>query len=374
MTNPLTLYASPMSLYSGRARSYLIKAGIDYREVPHATAHFYAEVLPKAGGRRGIPTLEFPNGDVIRDGVAIIDHFEEQGGHAFSPSSPKQRIVSRLFDAIGAEGLLRPCMHYRWNFDQDNRDFLIFHFSTIYMDADDPVHQAEERMAFIRANVNPAWGVVPELHELIETLHKGLLDKLNVHLSAQPYLLGGKPSIGDFGMMAPLYGHLGRDPAPLNLMQVRAVRAYRWVERMNRPEPDMGEFYGMAEEYPPDDEIPDTLIDVLAHIAIDYVPETRAACTAINEWLDANQDMGSGTECERGVGMCEFEVRGTRVTAMAQPFRFYVLKRVQDEVDALSGSDREAAIAFLDACGMTELLDMRLARDIGRANNLEVWL
>lgn len=66
----------PFSLFVGRARSYLIKSGIDYREEPHSSPHFDAEVLPKAGGRRGIPTLEFPNGDVIRDGVAIVDHFE----------------------------------------------------------------------------------------------------------------------------------------------------------------------------------------------------------------------------------------------------------------------------------------------------------
>ena len=46
----LTLYASPVSLYSGKARSYLIKAGIPYREIPPGGAHFVERVLPKAGG------------------------------------------------------------------------------------------------------------------------------------------------------------------------------------------------------------------------------------------------------------------------------------------------------------------------------------
>ncbi len=46
----LTLYASPVSLYSGKARSYLIKAGIPYREMPPGGAHFVEQVLPKAGG------------------------------------------------------------------------------------------------------------------------------------------------------------------------------------------------------------------------------------------------------------------------------------------------------------------------------------
>ena len=106
----ITLYGAPLSLWTGRARSYLIKAGIDYREEPHASEHFYEVVLPKAGGRRGIPTIELPNGDVIRDGVAIVDHFEKLNGEAFSPTTPKQLIVSGLLDVIGAEGMLRPCI------------------------------------------------------------------------------------------------------------------------------------------------------------------------------------------------------------------------------------------------------------------------
>lgn len=98
--NPIILYGSPMSLYTGRARSYLIKAGLAYREVPPTSSHFLNTVLPKAGGRRSLPTIELPDGTVIRDGVAIVDHFEAERGHPSSPTSPKQRIVRRLFDAI----------------------------------------------------------------------------------------------------------------------------------------------------------------------------------------------------------------------------------------------------------------------------------
>ena len=370
---PITLYGAPFSLYTGRARSYLIKAGIDYREEPHSSPHFFESVLPKAGGRRGIPTIEFPDGTVIRDGVAIIDHFESLNGGQFSPSTPKQRIVSRLLDAVGAEGLLRPCMHYRWNFDQDNDEFLRFHFGTIFAEGDSD-EAALERMRFIKENVNPAWGVTPENHELIERLHLDTLRTLNAHFSQYPYFLGGKPCIGDFGLMAPLYGHLGRDPAPLSLMQAHAVRLYRWTERMNRPEPDVGEFANKDYAYLADDAVPDTLIAALKHFAIDYVPESRAACERINEWIEENPDTPALTEVERGLGDCEFEVEGRRISAMAQPFRFYVLKRVQDEYEALGEDDQRDVETLLTACDMREVLEFKLTRAIGRHNNLEVWL
>ena len=368
---PITLYGSPVSLYTGRARSYLTKAGIDYREEPHSSPHFYDVVLPKAGDRRGIPTIEFPNGDVIRDGVAIIDHYEALSGHTYSPTTPKQQIVSQLLDTIGAEGLLRQCMHYRWNFDEDQEEFLKFHFQTLY-----PGEKATaDRMHFIKTEVNPAWGVIPEIHDLIESTHMSMLKVLNTHFADYPYFLGGRPCLGDFGMMAPLYGHLGRDPKPLSLMQQHAPRLYRWRERMNRPEPDIGEFANKEEKYLDNDEIPDTLIDVLKHFATDFVPESCAACNSINEWIAANPDVPPLTEVERGVGDdAEFEVSGRSITAIAQPFRFYVLKRAQDTYDALDDATKNEVDALLSACNMREVLDMRLTREIGRHNNLEVWL
>ena len=361
-----------MSLYTGRARSYLIKAGLPYREVPPTSAHFLNTVLPKAGGRRSLPTIELPDGTVIRDGVAIVDHFEAERGHPCSPTSPKQRIVSRLFDAIGAEGLLRPAMHYRWNFDAENLEFLRFHFKTVFPEGREPA--ADDRMRFIRDVVNPSWGVRPAAIETIEALYTRLLDKLNAHFAEHPYLLGGRPSVGDFGMMAPLYGHLGRDPAPRLLMQTRAVRLFRWVERMNRPEPDAGEFDDCGDAYLADDDIPDTLIAVLKQLAIDYVPETRAACECINAWLAEHDDMPAGATAPRGVGDAAYELLGIPMTALAQPFRFHVLKRVQDEFEALAEPERSGVREMLGACDMAAVLDFKLTRNIGRANNLEVWL
>lgn len=368
--DPITLYGGAFSLYTGRARSYLIKEGIAYREEPHSSDHFYNVVLPKAGGRRGIPTIEFSNGDVIRDGIAIIDHYENLNGGTSAPKTPKQNILSLLFDVIGAEGMLRPCMHYRFNQGEEESDFLTFHFSTVYPEKDG----AKNRIAFIKREVLPAWGVRSNTKELIETMHLKTLKTLNAHFSKYPYLFGGKPSIGDFGMIAPLYGHLGRDPVPLSLMQINAPRLFRWVERMNRLEPDIGEFENRSTTYLDNDEIPETLIDILKHFAIDFIPESLAAYECVSSWLQENKDLPSGTEVSREVGTCKFQVDGVTIDAVAQPFRFYLLKRLQNQFDSLNAKDQEEVRQLLEQCNMDEVLDMRLSREMGRANNLEVWL
>jgi glutathione S-transferase len=369
----ITLYGSPLSLYTGRARSYLIKAGLSYRETIPITSHYNDDILPKAGGRRGIPTIETVDGEVIRDGVAIVDHYENESGRQYSPSTPKQNVISLLFDVIGAEGLLRPAMHYRWNFNDENLNFLAFHFQSMTPRGPNREEKAENGANRMRAACM-AFGAVPETFDLVESLYLELIRKLDSHFSHQPYLLGGKPSVGDFGLIAPFYGHLGRDPKPLSLMQENAIRLFRWVERMNRPELDVGEFEVQDGEYLANDEVPDTLIDVLKHLATDFVPETRAAAICINEWLDNQAQLDPGTEVARGVGAGSFELQGTTINALAQPFRFYLLKRVQDEVASLDDKAKADVMNLLSACDMVEILDMTLTRDIGRDNNLEVWL
>jgi hypothetical protein len=143
---------------------------------------------------------------------------------------------------------------------------------------------------------------------------------------------------------------------------------------MNRPELDVGEFEVQDGEYLADDHVPDSMIDLLKHIAIDFVPETRAAADCINEWLDEQTDLAPGTEVVRGVGMGTFEVRGVTINALAQPYRFYLLRRVQDEYASLDETAQKDVDALLAACDMSAVLDLKLSREIGRENNLEVWL
>ena len=366
----IVLYSAPQSMYAGRARSYFIKAGLPFEEHTTAQDHYVQDVVPKAGGRGSWPAVELPEGTVIRDGVAIVDHFEAVRGHPARPPGPRQHIVSLLFDVIGAEGLLRPGMHYRWNFDEVQGDFIRFHFTTAY---GGDTARADAAIHNIKTRVNPEWGLRDETVPVVERLYEGFLDKFNAHLAQHPHLLGGIPCVGDFGLAAPLYGHLGRDPVPLRMMQTAAPWVFRWVERMNKPEPDTSEYQPCEHAFLANDEIPDTLRDLLAHVAIDFVPETVASRGAINEWL-ATHDVAPGSQCRRYAGATAFEVLGTEIRVKAQPFRFYLLQRVHDAIAELSSAGQEDVRSLLDSCGMGAILGASLDRRIGRANNLEVWL
>ena len=72
--------------------------------------------------------------------------------------------------------------------------------------------------------------------------------------------------------------------------------------------------------------------------------------------------------------MAKFSVDGVEINALAQPYRFFLLQRVQDEYDALDAADKQSVRELFQQCGMADILTIKLARRIGRENNLEVWL
>lgn len=371
MTDIHTLYAITHSLYSGRARAYLIKRGIPFRERSTGHESFKTEVLPK-GKLPTIPTLVTPGGEVIRDGAAIIEHFEAAADRPCRPPGPRQQVVSALFDVIGTDGLLRPAMHYRWNFPEDNLDFVRYHFLHSQRDRPEREEKTEHMMNRMR-HAAQIFGVTGDSVNLVESLYLEYLDALDAHFEQLPYLLGWRPCIGDFGLLAPMYAHLGRDPHPARLMQQRATRVYRWVERMNRSDQDVPEYFDAGTDFLADDEVPVTLLAVLRILAEDFLPETRAAAAVINAWL-AEHEPKRGTAAERMLGMSAFAVRGQQIKAVAQPYRFYMLQRVQTVYEKLGSAGRSDVDAMLASCGLSGLMDIGLDRQLGRVDNLEVWL
>ena len=370
------LYSAPHSLYAGRARAYLIKRCIPFEErsVGHSS---FTEIKP-IGKLPTIPTLVTPNGEVIRDGAAIIDHFESTFGRLFRPISPLQDMVSSLFDVIGSEGLRRPAMHYRWNFPEDNDEFLHYHFFSLFRpDTPDREQKTISVMEMLRTTTKMR-GVTGDTKELVEGLYIELLDALNSHFQHTPYLLGGSPCIGDFGMLAPLYGHLARDPYPAALMKKLAPRVYRWVERMNRESQDAPEYFDFDTDFLQKNEIPETLIAVLRVLSQDFVPETVASAKFLNLWLsEQNPETGSPAVFQLGtspLGNVEFQVRDHTINAAIVPYRHFQLQRIHQIFDEVETKTQIRIKQILKSCDMADILNVRLNRSIGRKDNLEVWL
>ena len=343
------LYAAPLSLYSGKARSYLDWKGVDYRE-QLAVPDIYRDVIVPGVGRPVIPVLRTEADDLLQDTTLIIDHFEAaESGPGVYPQTPRQRLAALLLELFGDEWLVIPAMHYRWNY---NEEWAYAEFGKVALPDGSPEEQYEtgrKRAGPFRGSL-PMLGVTPETIPAIEESYVSLLHDLDAHFAQHPFLFGTRPSIGDFGLIGPLYAHLYRDPASGEIMEREGPRVAEWVRRMiDVDEPLSGEFL-------PDDEIPATLLPVLRRQMDEQMPHLETVAKMLGAWGAAND----GVEPPRAIGMADFAIGDTHGQRLAFPYSLWMLQRVLDFYRSTSGADRDACDALLSEIGGDALGTMQL--------------
>ena len=372
------LWGAPLSLYAGKARSYLIKKGLPYRECFPTDPVFQTRILPQIGFFV-VPVLETPDGSIVQDTTDIIEYLEHRFPEpSLTPATPVQCTVARLIDAFASEGLLRPAMHYRWSYLQHNEPFLRAEFGRVAVASRNPAERAAAAAPFMQAMhaYLPRLGVVPETIAAVEQSHEELLDILDAHFLQHPYLLGGRPSIADFGLMAPLFAHLGRDPYPSALMKTRAANVFRWTERMNTAGFFDGEFDGLEATYLPDDEIPETLEPLLSLIFRDWGPEVLATAERYREWLAQTPALPAGTvisetgerQLHAGLGTIRYVLRGLPITRIAMPEVLWHFDKAASYARTLSVNARARLDALLRRTGGESAMAITPARPLKREN------
>ena len=372
-----TLWGSAHSLYSGKARSYLIKKGLPFRERYPSDPDFASRILP-AVGHFVVPVLETDNGKIIQDSGDIIDFLEQRHAEPLlEPQSPVQQWVSLIFDAFGSEYLLPLAMHYRWSYRAEQETFLRAEFGRAMVAGADRSarRQAAARTMEFFAGFLPNLGVVPEVVTAMEDSYLALIDALDNHFQHHPYLLGGRPCRADFGMMAPLFAHLGRDPVPAMLMKTKAPNLFRWTERMNAMPISDGEYPGYIEDYYGQDSVPDTLIAVLKIVFADWTPGLKADADCFNAWA-AHKNAGdvvsrSGEpQIHPNVGKVEYPWRGVTMKRGSAPHMLWMFARAQDLAASSAGETGERLNALIEHVGGQEAMAISLTKRIMRDKNM----
>ncbi len=344
-----TMYGSPASLFSGKARAYLDWKGVDYTEIA-PNLEIRNEVIVPAVGRMIIPVMKLADGTILQDTSLIIDHYEAAlGGPSVYPESPRQAFAARLLECFGDEWLVIPAMHYRWNY---NEEWIYGEFGRNMM----PDAPPEQQVAAGKMVGKPFRGFVPMLgiNEAtipgIEASYEALLADLDAHFAQHPFLFGSRRSIGDLGLIGPLYAHLYRDPASGEIMERLAPRVAEWVRRMVKPKAVL------SGEFLPDDQVPETLEPLLARMMAEHVPFLAQTAQLLGNWHQENP----GAEVPRGVGMASFTIEGVSGEGGARTFSLWMLQRALDYRQSLGHDDRAACDALLRTVGGEALIDFEL--------------
>jgi glutathione S-transferase len=229
--DPMKVYGSKRSYYTGKLETYLRYRGIDYELLP--TYGYEREVLAGAGTTQ-MPAVRLDDGRWMTDSSPILAWLEsQQAAPSIYPADPFWRFVALLLEDYADEWLWRPAMHFRWSYLQDRR--FVSHSLADEQAAHVkiPLFFKQRRIAIRQLNgFVKGDGVSAETWDHVEQGYFRPLDLMEQIFRDRPFLLGDAPTNADFGFMAPMYRHFAQDPTPAEIMRKRASGVYEWVARM----------------------------------------------------------------------------------------------------------------------------------------------
>jgi glutathione S-transferase len=183
-----------------------------------------------------IPLLVFPDGTSLQDSTPIIEQMESRHPEpAIHPNDSALAFLSALLEEYGDEWGNKPMFHYRWFYDADAASGADRIARSMQPGIDGEA--LEKLRAVVRERMVPRLAFVgssPATKDQIEGSLLRQLDLLEEHLAARPFVFGGRPAFGDFGLFGQLY-ELSTDPTPGAIMRRGYPRVLAWIERMLAP-------------------------------------------------------------------------------------------------------------------------------------------
>lgn len=353
-----TLYAAPLSLYSGKARGYLRWKNVAYREVLATRAVYKSEILPRVGWPV-IPVLVAPDDTTVQDTTDIIDYVEANApGPSVYPTGPKQKLAALILELFGDEWLLIAAMYYRWTF---NEEFAYSEFgNALYAElpADERAAKGRKDGARFKAFL-PLLGITAKTAPAIEATYEEFLRAFDTHLADHDFLFGSRPSIGDYGLLGPLYAHNYRDPVSGEHMGKTAPRVSAWCRYTHAPQ-----HFGTG-AFLESDEIPETLLPILKIFAREQLPILLTTLEQMKTWHAANPD---AKEVPRAVGMHEYTIGGIAENRGVIPYPLWMLQRVTDHLASLLGTNKKVADTLLTSIGADALIGLEISPRLTRKN------
>jgi glutathione S-transferase len=237
MSAPYRLYGAELSPYSVKVRSYLRYKGLEHEWLPRSLARQpefsrYAK-LPL------IPVLVSADEQVLQDSTPMMEALETRHPEpAIQPEERALQFLSLLIEDYADEWLNKAMFHYRWS-REDDQASASERIVTMMLDGQD--EKSEDERAAMRAAVKER--MTGRLHfvgsnastgPVIEAAYRRLLGLLETHFAQRPYLFGGRPALGDFGLAGQLQQLLS-DPTPGALMRTEAPGVVAYCTRMDNP-------------------------------------------------------------------------------------------------------------------------------------------
>lgn len=231
---PYRIFGSELSPYSVKVRSYFRYKRIPHQWIVRSSAN--EDEFRKLAKLPLVPLVVAPDGSTLQDSTPIVEHLEARFPEpAIHPADPALAFLSALIEEYGDEWGNKPMFHYRWSYEADQQSAGERLARGMMPELDEA--NLAGAVDMVRSRMVSRLSFVGSSAATRDTIEGSLLRQLAIlerHLDGRPYLFGGRPALGDFGLFAQLH-QCSTDPTPGALLRARAPRVLAWIERMLAP-------------------------------------------------------------------------------------------------------------------------------------------
>ena len=244
MSDIYRIYGVELSPFSVKIRSFF-----RYKQIPHQWIVRNADTMADYQKYAKIPIIPLvvtPDEKGLQDSTPIMDSMEELfPDRSTHPSDPVANFVSLLLEEFGDEWGNKWMFHLRWAREEDRLSAAGRIASTMA-----PKGNEEARIAIRGQIIERMMGrvyFVGSNEVTAPQIEQSFLDaiaQLDTHLAERPYLFGGRPAFGDFGLWGQIY-NAWTDPTAAAWIEASAPNVLDWIHRMLNPRAE-GEFESWA--------------------------------------------------------------------------------------------------------------------------------
>jgi glutathione S-transferase len=265
---PYVVHGLTVSYFTRKVTGYLDHVGLPWRLQPSIGAN---PVAREAGWNGGIPVITAPDGELMWDSTAVIEHLDAHHGRSSGrqvlPDDPTMRFLAYLLDDFSDEWFYRHAVGTRWLYDENR-------VTGSWDIAREGSREIAAGIADVKAFVTGAMtDSLPRLGTTPDNIEAWVQESLvpwqqayAAHLEIDPFLFGGRPSLADFAFFGGNAAHFINDPWCRRLTESVALPVVGATHKlMDPPAPDLGPWRT------PDD-LPDTLVALLAEAGRHYLP------------------------------------------------------------------------------------------------------
>jgi glutathione S-transferase len=318
--DPVTLYGSSISYFTGKMENYFKIKGISYKRVV-SPYPFFEKKMKKMVGIHQMPAVVLPDGRWMTDTTMMIQWFESEFQESsIIPNNPIKAFICYLIEDWADEWWWRPAMHYRWHY-KEGADFASDHLARELLGSFPAPHFLKKKLLTRRQRngYTVGDGVSEKNIASIEANVKNLFRNLENIFSKRTFIFGDHPSLADIGLSGPFFRHFALDPVPLRIMKNEAPAILNWLQSLWNTKLPNDQFSYL-------DNIPDDLNPLLNDIGKIYLP-----------YLCANVDAVS-----KNKKLFEFQSDEMHfVDARYSQYRVWCLKQLQEKYDQANEDQKE---------------------------------